>query len=153
VVRMLDTMILRYFERAGLLDVLLGLPDLAITTSVRRELRRWDVLSARVDAAVQNHELAVYDVDPGDETEGTLYFFYRERDGFGDGEATSMAVAHNRGFGFVSHDLAAAAKIRGSGINVLDWPDLLAELRDAGALTLTQHAAALREIRRMLKRR
>jgi len=153
VVRMLDTMILRYFERAGLLDVLLGLPDLAITTSVRRELRRWDVLSARVDTAVQNQELAVYDVDPGNETEGTLYFFYRERDGFGDGEATSMAVAHNRGFGFVSHDLAAAAKIRELGVNVLDWPDLLAELRDAGGVTPSQYAEAAHRIRGMLRGR
>ena len=152
-VRMLDTMILRYFERAGLLDVLLGLPDLAITTSVRRELRRWDVLSARVDTAVQNQELAVYDVDPGNETEGTLYFFYRERDGFGDGEATSMAVAHNRGFGFVSHDLAAAAKIRELGVNVLDWPDLLAELRDAGGVTPSQYAEAVHRIRGMLRGR
>jgi len=153
VVRMLDTMILRYFERVGLLGPLLALPNLAVTTSVRRELKRWDALSARVDAAVQHNELAVHDVAPDNQTEATLYFFYRERDGFGDGEATSMAVACNRGFAFVSHDLAAAAKMRGLGVNVLDWQDLLAELRDSGAISPSQHAQALREVRGLLRGR
>lgn len=150
---MVDTMIFVYFGRAGLLEALLGLPDLAVTSSVRRELRRWDALSARVEQALTDKSLGVCDVDPADATETTLYYLYRERDGFGDGEATSMAVAHNQGHAFVSHDLEAAARIRGLGVQVLDWPDLLAELCQAGRITPCQQDEAQRYIQGLMKGR
>ena len=110
--RLLDANILRYFERAGLLDHLLALPRIGLTSSVRRELARWRGLRERVDYALESGALVLCDMDPADEQEGTLYFLYRERDGFGDGEATSMAVACRRGLTFVTHDLVPAAKIR-----------------------------------------
>jgi hypothetical protein len=146
-------MILLYFDRAGLLDQLLTLPRLGLTSSVRRELRRWEALSEAVEGAIAGGALSLCDLDPSNEEEQTLYFLYRERDGFGDGEATSMAVAYCRGFTFVTHDLVPAAKIKRLGVKVLDWHDLLAELTDSEAITRAEHGKALRQIQGMMRGR
>jgi hypothetical protein len=152
-VRMVDTMIFVYFWRAGLLEALLALDRLGVTSSVRRELRRWPEIFARIEESLESHSLALEDVDPGNSTEGTLYFLYRDRDGFGDGEATSMAVAHSRGFRFVSHDLKAVSAIRALGVDVLDWPDVLSELLRLRIITAAQHAVGLRQIRGFMRGR
>src|SRR5574340_1099768 len=127
-VRLVDTMIFRYFDKVGLLGALLGLPQLAITSAVRRELRRWPDVLARVEAALASGQVVVADMDPYDSVGRTLYQLFRDRDGFGDGEATSMVVAKAHGFTFISHDLEAVRKIGRLGVNVLDWHDLLKEL-------------------------
>jgi hypothetical protein len=146
-------MILVYFDRAGLARQLLALPKIGVTSSVRRELRTWPSLSKAVDSALVSGALSLCNLDPGNEEECTLYFFYRDRDGFGDGEATSMALAYCRGLTFVTHDLASAAKIRRLGIKVLDWQDLAAELAGTGAISSERHERALREIQRMMRGR
>ena len=151
--RLVDTMIFVYFDRVGLLEHLLALPELAVTSSVVREVRRWQRAGARVGEAIANGDLALLDVDLGSETEPMLYFLYRDRDGFGDGEAASMAVAHGRGFSFVSHDLEAAHKMLSLGIRVLDWPDMLAELEASGRISQTARQSALRRISGMMKGR
>ena len=152
--RLLDAMILIYFSKVDLLEALLRLPDLAVTTSVRNELRRPSPLRDAVEAALADGLLGLCDVDPEDGTERTLYIMYRDGDGFsglGEGEATSMSVACARGFTFVSHDRKARETAVSAGIKLLDWDDLLAELSDQGLITAKRHESAKQAIRRLLK--
>jgi predicted nucleic acid-binding protein len=149
-VRLLDAMILIYFGKVGLLEALLQRPDLAITTSVRREVRSSPTKEI-VEAALANGALALCDIDPGTTVEPTLYVMYRDGDGLGEGEATCMALAHARGFTFVSHDGRARGKAAAAGIKLLDWPDLLAELNDSGVVSSQQCRQGERAIRRLLK--
>ncbi len=152
--RLLDAMILIYFSKAGLLDALLQLPDLAVTTSVRNELRPSSTAREAVEPAIADGLLALCDIDPENGVERTLYIMYRDGDGLhglGDGEATSMSVACARGLTFVSHDRKARERAASAGIKLLDWPDLLAELNDAGVITAKQGRSAERTIRSLLK--
>ena len=152
-VRLLDAMILIYFDKVGLLDALLQLPDLGITTSVRKELRTPSTRDG-AEAAIADGSLALCDIDPGSQTEQMLYVMYRDGDGLhglGEGEATSMSVAYARGFTFVSHDRTARERAMSASIKLLDWPDLLAELNDAGIISAQRRVEAERAIRRLLK--
>jgi predicted nucleic acid-binding protein len=153
-VRLLDTMIPVYFSKAGLLDALLQLPDLAVTTSVQNEPHGWPEASQAVEAAVAAGSLSVCDIDPMSQTERMLYTMYRDGDGvlgLGEGEATSMALAHSRGFTFVTHDRDARKRATSAGMRLLDWRDLLTELNDSGVLTAEQRKSAERGIRSLLK--
>lgn len=152
--RLLDAMILIYFSKVDLLEALLQLPDLAVTTSVRNELRRSSPAREAVEAAIADGLLALCDIDPENGTERTLYIMYRDGDGFdglGEGEATSMSVACARGLTFVSHDRKARERAASGGIRLLDWPDLLAELNDAGVITARQRRQAEQAIRSLLR--
>ena len=152
--RLLDAMILIYFSKVGLLDALLQLPNLAVTTSVRNELRPSSTAREAVEAAIADGLLALCDIDPENGVERTLYIMYRDGDGFhglGEGEATSLSVACARGLTFVSHDRKARERAVSAGTKLLDWPDLLAELNDAGGITAKQRRGAERAIRSLLK--
>ena len=152
--RLLDAMILIYFSKVGLLDALLHLPGLAVTTSVRNELLPSSTAREGVEAAIGDGLLALCDIDPENGVERTLYIMYRDGDGvhgLGEGEATSMAVACARGLTFVSHDRLARERSVSGGIKLLDWPELLTELNDAGLITAKQRRDAERAIRRLLK--
>jgi len=151
--RLLDTMIFVYFHRAGLLEAMLQLPEIGITTSVRRELRRWPKASEQVENALLNGRLALCDMDPSDETERSLYVLYRDRDGLGDGEAASMAVARTRGYALVSHDMKARSGAVAAGTKVLDWPDLLTELYSGRLIDDGQRNTAERAISGLMRGR
>ena len=154
--RLLDTMLFRYFHDLGLLDEMLQLPGLGITTAVlTHEIsRKWQGkmpdLVQRVEKALAEGSLQL--CDPASSEERALYSKYWDIEGFGEGESASMAVAFSRGYTFVSYDSDAVARIGRLGVKVEDWSHLLAELRDRGIITAAEHDRALRELRRMLRR-
>lgn len=152
--RLIDTMIFRYFHAVGLLGEMLRLPKIAITTAVRREInRKWADVTQTVEQALCDGRIALCDFDPNRGPECVLYFKYWHVEGFGEGEAASMAVAFARSYAFVSHDLEAAEKMRGLGVNVMDWQDLVEELRGGGLISVAQSEEAKRKIQAMMKGR
>jgi predicted nucleic acid-binding protein len=152
-VQLLDTMIFVYYRRAGLLGSLLSLPELGLTTPVRRELRRWPEVSAQVEPALRTGRLALLDMDPSDEVQRTAYVLFRDGDGLGDGESATMTVARAHGCAFVSHDTHARSRAANAGIRVLDWPDLLAEMRETGIIDEAQRRSAKRAISGLMRGR
>lgn len=151
--RLLDTMIFVYYQRAGLLGSLLLLSALGITTPVRRELRRWPEVSEQVEGGLLSRAITLLDMDPADEAQRTLYVLFRDGDGLGDGEAASMTVARTQNHSFVSHDMRARSRAANAGIKVLDWPDLLSELRVSGIINDAQRRAAERTISGLMRGR
>jgi len=152
--RLIDTMIFRYFHAVGLLGEMLRLAKIAITTAVRREIKRkWADIAETVEQALADERIALCDFDPNSGPESVLYFKYWHVEGFGEGEAASMAVAFARGYTFVSHDLEAAEKMRGLGVNVMDWQDLVEELRGGGLISVAQSEEAKRKIQAMMRGR
>ncbi len=151
--RLLDAMILIYFAKVGLLEALLQLPDLAITSSVRREVRSSPAKEI-MEAGLASGALSLCDIDPMNAIEQTLYRMYRDGDGFhglGEGEATCLSLAHARGFTFVSHDRKARGRAGSAGMRPLDSRDLLTELNDTGIISPQQRKDGERAILLLLK--
>jgi hypothetical protein len=151
VYRLLDTMIFVYFGEEYLLDELVELPNLALTSSVLRELRSWSAIHNRVQEALGSGHLRLCDFDPSDTVEATRFAIYSGSYRLGEGEATSMAVASARGFTFVSHDREAILKTGMAGVRVSDWPELLEEMATTGVVSSGRAAAATARIRKRLK--
>ena len=64
-----------------------------------------------------------------------------------------MTVARAHGHAFVSHDMHARSRAANAGIRVLDWPDLLCELRETGLIDEPQRRSAERAIRGLMRGR
>lgn len=148
--RLIDTNIWIYFGDTDAIEELLKLDDLALTTSVRQELAPESKAREAVESAIAAGDIAVVDIEPMS-AEGTSFQLFYQRDGFGTGEATSMAISFARRWPFYSHDLEAVHKAESLGVDARPWTDLVDELLNRKLISRKRAEQVRRRIEALMR--